>query len=64
MERQANIFARNLLMPPKRTIEYLDVKTPRELADIFEVSYQMANIRLKTLDYDNERLNFVRAKKF
>lgn len=64
MERQANIFARNLLMPPKRTLEYLDVKTPRELADIFEVSYQMANIRLQTLDYDNKWLNFVKAKKF
>lgn len=52
IERQANIFAHNLLMPINRVEDYLKIKTTHEIAEIFEVSPAMVSTRLKYLRYD------------
>lgn len=59
LERQANIFARNILMPAYETKEMLKVKSYRELIDYYEVSKSMFKIRIKTLSYDLKWLNYV-----
>ena len=62
IERQANIFAHNILMPVERTIDYLDIKTIVELAEIFNVSPAMVSTRLKYISYDRKCLNIVRIR--
>lgn len=52
IENQANIFARNILMPAKTTYELMGIKTINELADIFEVSPEMTKIRIQYLKTD------------
>lgn len=53
-ERQANIFAANILMP-KKAMDFIirkkNVNTIHELANIFDVSVPAMSIRLKELGY-------------
>lgn len=62
LERQANIFARNILMPVDDTVELLKVKRPHELTEHFDVSKQMCKIRIKTLSYDKKWLEYINNK--
>ena len=59
-EKQADIFAQNLLMPASRTRELKDKMTIDELAKHFKVSRTMATVRLQKLREDE--LNFRRLK--
>lgn len=59
LENQANIVARNILMPAKTTSELLEVKSIKELAEIFEVSPEMAAVRVNQLKTDLYYLNLV-----
>lgn len=59
-EKQADIFAQNLLMPASRTRELKDQMTIDELAKHFKVSRTMATVRLQKLREDE--LNFRRLK--
>lgn len=52
IENQANVFARNILMPAGTTKELLEVKSINEVADFFEVSNEMAKIRVSNLKSD------------
>lgn len=62
IERQANIFAQNLLMPADSTAEIRDIKTIAELAEMYEVSKQMVYTRLKNLNYDLKWLRYVKEE--
>lgn len=64
LEVQANIFARNFLMPAEDVLELLEIKSTKELAEKYEVSHQMAKIRIENLDYDLRWLQHTRSKKF
>ena len=59
-EKQADIFAQNLLMPASSTRELKDKMTIDELAKHFKVSRTMATVRLQKLREDE--LNFRRLK--
>lgn len=59
-EKQADIFAQNLLMPTYKTRELKDKMTIEELAKHFKVSRTMAMVRLQKLREDE--LNFRRLK--
>lgn len=64
IENQANIFARNILMPASITRELIEVKTIIELSELFEVSVSMANVRVSKLNYDLQWLKHVESKNF
>lgn len=57
LENQANIVARNILMPANITRELFEVKSVHELSDFFNVSHEMARVRLKQLKKDLFYLN-------
>ena len=64
IETQANVFARNFLMPAEEINELIGIKTIEELAELYEVSNQMTKIRVENLNYDLKWLNYIRSKNF
>lgn len=55
-ERQANIFAENILMPVHLVKKFI-YEDPKTLSTIFEVSKSMAEIRMSHLDKDEYYIN-------
>jgi Zn-dependent peptidase ImmA (M78 family) len=52
IERDANVYAANLLVPLETLKEYRDNRTKEQLAELFEVSTEVMGYRLSLLEKD------------